>query len=276
MYEVGYRILAQQNPRTALASCWIIWKLILTFLALGSPGIGYDTSTDVVFATPDKRASLLIYGLKKLLRWDAVYFSQIAQRGPLFEQEWAFGWGFTRMLGLGGKGRSWSKTVVTLLTMKPSPTSTMVRLALPRLWSEFSSLTFHTCYLSSYYSIFREIFAPWKGKTNARSSHFWPRYYISFHPLDWFYRRHMPRVRSHCLTSLGSTSISKGISTNPRTASRMTACSWPPVLFLELQQRSAVMAFWADWFSLMMLHWSHGELCALEICLITCVVFASR
>ena len=104
MYGIDYRAVAQQNPKTSLVLSWITWKVILLFLALASPGAGYDTSADILFAAHDERSGPILYRLKNLIRWDAIYFSQIAQRGYLFEQEWAFGWGFTSSLGLGGKG----------------------------------------------------------------------------------------------------------------------------------------------------------------------------
>jgi hypothetical protein len=40
--------------------------------------------------------------LQTLTRWDAIYFASIAERGYVFEQEWAFGWGFTRLLSFLG------------------------------------------------------------------------------------------------------------------------------------------------------------------------------
>ena len=42
------------------------------------------------------------------VRWDAIYFIQIAHRGVLFEQEWAFGWGFAKLLTLVGRGMTCS------------------------------------------------------------------------------------------------------------------------------------------------------------------------
>lgn len=99
------------RPRLTLAIYWACWKTILLLVALSSPGNGYDTSTAVLFAQHDQRSTqseyidLMRYALQKLVRWDAVYFTQIAHRGTRFEQEWAFGWGFVRLLGLGGRGR---------------------------------------------------------------------------------------------------------------------------------------------------------------------------
>lgn len=102
----------KNKPKSYLALYWTLWKLILAVVALLSPGIGYDTSTDVLFSTlnsrgsPSSEANVLRYGLQKWIRWDAIYFSQIARRGHFFEQEWAFGWGFTRLLHFGAKGMS--------------------------------------------------------------------------------------------------------------------------------------------------------------------------
>lgn len=129
MYEYDYLKSAQRHPKTALTLCWILWKTTLLFLALTSPGAGYDTSTEVLFATPSDRANTFSYCAKKLVRWDAIYFSQIAQRGQSFEQEWAFGWGFMRMLVLGGKGRNLERDRVPLLTAKSSPTYMMAKQA---------------------------------------------------------------------------------------------------------------------------------------------------
>jgi len=95
------------RPRLTLAIYWICWKTVLLLVALSSPGNGYDTSTAVLFAQYDQLSSythLVQHALQKLVRWDAVYFTQIAHRGTRFEQEWAFGWGFARLLNLGGRG----------------------------------------------------------------------------------------------------------------------------------------------------------------------------
>lgn len=37
----------------------------------------------------------------KLTRWDAIYYVQAAARGYRYEQEWAFGWGFNRLIAAG-------------------------------------------------------------------------------------------------------------------------------------------------------------------------------
>jgi len=94
----------QENPRLLLTLCFMAWKLMLLAIALFSPGQGYDTSTALL--DPNTANCTLNSGLRgiinhasnKLVRWDAIYYTQIAKRGYTFEQEWAFGWGFTRLL----------------------------------------------------------------------------------------------------------------------------------------------------------------------------------
>jgi phosphatidylinositol glycan class V len=44
------------------------------------------------------------YITSKLVKWDAIYFVQTARRGYVFEQEWAFGWGFSRLIKLFTQG----------------------------------------------------------------------------------------------------------------------------------------------------------------------------
>ena len=78
------------GARLTLLGCYTAWRALILLTATLSPGPGYDTSTDLVL--PGQPL------LNKLVRWDAIYFTQIARRGYLFEQEWAFSWGFTRLL----------------------------------------------------------------------------------------------------------------------------------------------------------------------------------
>ena len=78
------------GPKAILFSYFVAWKSLILLIAFLSPGPGYDTSTNLI--VPETSA------VAKLVRWDAVYFTQIARRHYVFEQEWAFGWGFTRLL----------------------------------------------------------------------------------------------------------------------------------------------------------------------------------
>ena len=85
-----------RKPRLALFIYFVFWKLLLLLTATTSPGPGYDTSTTLL-DTSD--GSYLFQRLvAKLLRWDAIYFVHVARRGAVYEQEWAFGWGFAKLL----------------------------------------------------------------------------------------------------------------------------------------------------------------------------------
>ncbi|TIA14004.1 mannosyltransferase [Aureobasidium pullulans] len=94
----------------ALACLFVFWKLLLLCIAYASPGPGYDTSTNLLLLRAQSAQSentLLAHLAKnlvsKVVRWDALYFISVAQRGYLFEQEWAWGWGYTRLLSLVSK-----------------------------------------------------------------------------------------------------------------------------------------------------------------------------
>lgn len=84
------------------------WKSLLLIIACASPGPGYDTSTQLLLRPYSKESSLaariLVHISSRLVRWDALYFVSVAQRNYLFEQEWAFGWGFTRFVSFVAKG----------------------------------------------------------------------------------------------------------------------------------------------------------------------------
>ena len=111
-----------ERPILTLTLVFILWKLLLLLIALTSPGHGYDTSTHL-FIARDKDGNINSNRetaitsedvisvqtqrplhqwssrlLTNLFRWDVIYFVEIAERGYTFEQEWAFGWGYTRLL----------------------------------------------------------------------------------------------------------------------------------------------------------------------------------
>ena len=98
------------RPKIALVSYLLAWKSLLLCIAIVSPGAGYDTSATLLQSN-NKLANLTsnfgsvhLLDLKGLLRWDAIYFIHIAQYGYMWEQEWAFGWGFTRLIALISQG----------------------------------------------------------------------------------------------------------------------------------------------------------------------------
>ena len=95
------------QPYLTLTFSFIAWKSLLLCLVLLSPGPGYDTSTTLLPALPPSYGSAndpSLFGylrqrlVERLVRWDAIYFTQIARRGYVYEQEWAFGWLHTRVL----------------------------------------------------------------------------------------------------------------------------------------------------------------------------------
>ncbi|KAK9384782.1 hypothetical protein V1515DRAFT_575695 [Lipomyces mesembrius] len=89
-----------KNDIRLISSTFVVVKsmlLIITQLVVKQ----YDTSSQLLFTSPHV-PSLLNYLLSRLLVWDTVFFIKIAQRGYVYEQEWAFGWmwnGTIRLVG---------------------------------------------------------------------------------------------------------------------------------------------------------------------------------
>lgn len=99
-----------EAPVRTLILCFALWKVSLLLIAACSPGPGYDTSTSLLLSSlqsigKNRLPSAVQYLIGKLVRWDAIYFVRASNRGYLYEQEWAFGWGFTRMIKFGTEGR---------------------------------------------------------------------------------------------------------------------------------------------------------------------------
>lgn len=93
----------RNHPRVSLVIGFILWKVLLAAIALASPGPGYDTSTTILKREHGEGAVKALSGMRNFVRWDAIYFTQIAHRGVVFEQEWAFGWGFAKLLTMVGR-----------------------------------------------------------------------------------------------------------------------------------------------------------------------------
>ncbi|KAK6813999.1 hypothetical protein RU639_010576 [Aspergillus parasiticus] len=98
-------ILPDRYYRSLLLN-FVSWKALLLLLVVFSPGPAYDTSTALRTlgrnaANTDRHGLLTpVLGLlaTNLTRWDAIYFTEIARRGCLFEQEWAFNLGFASLI----------------------------------------------------------------------------------------------------------------------------------------------------------------------------------
>ncbi|KAF7174424.1 hypothetical protein CNMCM5623_007168 [Aspergillus felis] len=98
--------ISLDRPYKSLLAVFGCWKALLLLLAVFSPGPGYDTSTTLGRlnrnATNTTHDGPFIASLRlistKLTRWDAIYFTEVASRGYIFEQEWAFGYGFTKLI----------------------------------------------------------------------------------------------------------------------------------------------------------------------------------
>ena len=88
--------MALRNTTRRLVQVFFAWKAVLFLVAVLSPGPGYDTSALIALNPSQLRHAeankLSIFDRLSLnlLRWDALYFTKSAQRGYLFEQEWAF------------------------------------------------------------------------------------------------------------------------------------------------------------------------------------------
>lgn len=90
---------AVRRPARTLITVFAAWKLFLILIAAGSTvGPAYDTSGSITLAAASSSNSSAPTLLARLTSWDAIYFTQAARRGYLFEQEWAFGTGLTLVI----------------------------------------------------------------------------------------------------------------------------------------------------------------------------------
>lgn len=97
-----------RNPLLILFGTFVAWKTLIFLIALSSPGVGYDTSTDLLLHEADADAFSSINtgphrvrsSVFKLVRWDAIYYTHLAERGHVFEQEWAFGIGLSSAISV--------------------------------------------------------------------------------------------------------------------------------------------------------------------------------
>ncbi|KAI5801608.1 GPI mannosyltransferase 2 [Peziza echinospora] len=97
-----------KKPYISLTLLFVITRIALFSLALLTPSPAYDSSTNLILPPPDDANVGAIWLVltklaERLTRWDAIYFVKVSERGYLFEQEWAFGWGFTTVVGFFGR-----------------------------------------------------------------------------------------------------------------------------------------------------------------------------
>lgn len=106
------------NPYATLTVIFVGWKVLLLAIAVGSQvAPTYDTSSSLLL-TPDQQLHLhpIRTFLTRLTSWDAIYFVKAAQRGYLFEQEWAFGSALPRCVSLLLRGNSFSLILISFDT----------------------------------------------------------------------------------------------------------------------------------------------------------------
>lgn len=108
-------------PHQSLLYLFIAYKSLLLIIALCSPGPGYDTSASLLQLPADNGSSLTaLFELlaEKLTSWDAIYFTTVARRGYLYEQEWAFAWGWTHLISFFSSGSPLSLSI-PIYELKP-------------------------------------------------------------------------------------------------------------------------------------------------------------
>lgn len=100
---------AEAADRRQLVLVFFAWKTLLFLLTAFCPGPGYDTSGFILTDASTSRyanlksASRFDHLVLNLFRWDALYFVKAAERGLVFEQEWAFSPVFSQLLSVTGR-----------------------------------------------------------------------------------------------------------------------------------------------------------------------------
>lgn len=82
------------SPQTSICIIFCLYKSLLDIIAFCAPGVGFDSST-LLSGFPQGGP------LSRLVNWDAIWFTNLAQRGYKYEQDYAFGYGYTNLLSVG-------------------------------------------------------------------------------------------------------------------------------------------------------------------------------
>ncbi|KAE8148777.1 GPI mannosyltransferase 2 [Aspergillus avenaceus] len=101
-------LLNPSKPLRSLSLAFGLWKALVFLVVASCPGPGYDTSTGLLphhsttaaDVSPGNSNHVSLSILLEFVRWDSIYFIHIVENGYVFEQEWAFGYGYTRLLFL--------------------------------------------------------------------------------------------------------------------------------------------------------------------------------
>lgn len=96
------------NGMRRIIVLFLAWKAFLLVVAWASPGVGYDTSTRILFdqysAPVGWSGRVIESAVLRLTRWDGIYFGALAERGHVNEQDWAFSWFLARCNNLLARG----------------------------------------------------------------------------------------------------------------------------------------------------------------------------
>ncbi|KAH2309054.1 ER membrane glycoprotein subunit of the GPI transamidase complex-like protein [Aspergillus fumigatus] len=101
--SLGLILVNPRRPLRSLSILFGLWRALIFLVIVICPGLGYDTSTSLLlYPTRDlSDVDPLHFPLSlRFVRWDSIYFVHAAEHGYVFEQEWAFGYGYTRLLAL--------------------------------------------------------------------------------------------------------------------------------------------------------------------------------
>lgn len=104
-------VYTHKDQLFALFGLFIVWKGLILLIVFSSPGVGYDTSASITVNTGnelilDETPRHFPSQWLKFVRWDAIYYTHMAEQGLIFEQEWAFGIGLSSSLSFLAKRKA--------------------------------------------------------------------------------------------------------------------------------------------------------------------------